>query len=100
MYAGFTFAGLGWGKTLLIAASGLVVVFLMLAALALLIMAISKAVGGAKGKQPAAAPVQTAPAAPVEVQDDEELVAVITAAVCAELGTTPDVTRLTRIMRY
>ena len=44
----------------MVAASGLVVVFLMLAILALVIMVISKVVSGIEGKKPAAAPASMA----------------------------------------
>ena len=97
------FAPMSWGDAMMVAVCGMVVVFLVLAVLALMIMVISKVVGCIEGvKKPAAAPAaKAAPAAaPKKEEDDEELIAVITAAVCAELGTTPDTTRLTSIMRY
>ena len=104
MFYGQTFQQLGgWPGALMIAVCGMVVVFLVLAVLALMIMVISKAVGFIEGKKPAAAPApKAAPAAaPAPKQeDDEELIAVITAAIAAEMGTTPDQTRLTSIMRY
>ena len=105
MFHGLTFAQMGgWPAALMIAVCGMVVVFLVLAVLALMIMIISKVVGFIeKHLKPAAAPapkVAGSSAAPKKVEDDEELIAVITAAVCAELGTTPDQTRLTSIMRY
>ena len=92
------------GDALMVAVCGIVVVFLVLAVLALMIMVISKVVGLIEGVKPAPAPaVKPAPAAapaPKKEEDDEEIVAVITAAVAAEMGTTPDQTRLTSIMRY
>jgi len=105
MYAGMTFEQLGgWPSALMIAVCGLVVVFIVLAVLALMIMVISKVVGFIEGKMPIATSApQAAPAvapAPKKEEDDEELIAVITAAVAAEMGTTPDLTRLTSIMRY
>ena len=106
MFHGMTFEQLGgWPGALMIAVCGLVVVFLVLAVLALMIMIISKVVGFIeKNLKPAAAPAPKAAApaaaAPQKVEDDAELIAVITAAVAAELGTTPDQTRLTSIMRY
>ncbi len=105
MYAGMTFEQLGgWPSALMIAVCGLVVVFIVLAVLALMIMVISKVVGFIEGKMPIATSApKAAPAvapAPKKEEDDEELIAVITAAVAAEMGTTPDLTRLTSIMRY
>ena len=50
----------GWPGALLIAACGIIVVFIMLAMLALLIMVISKVVGAIEGKKPAAAPAAKA----------------------------------------
>ena len=96
------FAPMSLADALLVAVCGMVVVFLVLAVLALMIMVISKVVGCIEGmKKPAAAPAaKVAAPAPKKEEDDEELIAVITAAVCAELGTTPDTTRLTSIMRY
>ena len=89
----------GWAGALMIAACGLVVVFVVLAVLALMIKIISKVVGLFSGKKAEEVTVP-APAAPKKEEDDEELIAVITAAIAAELGTTPDTTRLTRIIRY
>lgn len=98
------FAPMSVGDALMVAVCGVVVVFLVLAVLALMIMVISKVVGFIEGKMPVAAPAaKAAPAAapaPKKEVDDEELIAVITAAVAAEMGTTPDQTRLTSIMRY
>ena len=104
MYYGYTFEQLGgWPSALLIAVCGLVVVFFVLAVLALMISAISKVVGIVERKLPAkaAAPAAKPAAAPAPKQeDDEEIIAVITAAVAAEMGTTPDQTRLTSVIRY
>ena len=95
------FAPLSVGDALMVAVCGMVVVFLVLAVLALMIMVISKVVGFIEGKKPVAAPApKAAPAPAAKQEDDEELIAVITAAVAAEMGTTPDQTRLTSIMRY
>ena len=97
------------GDALMVAVCGIVVVFLVLAVLALMIMVISKVVGFIEGKMPASAPAAkkdapSAPAAPAAPaapkEDEEELIAVITAAIAAELGTTPDQTKLTSIMRF
>ena len=96
-----TFADIGgWPGALMIAVCGMVVVFIVLAVLALMIMVISKVVGFIEGKKPAAKAAPAAAPAPKKEEDDEELIAVITAAVAAEMGTTPDQTRLTSIMRY
>ena len=90
MFSGITTAELGVGGALMVAASGLVVVFLMLAILALVIMVISKVVSGIEGKKPAAAPAPkkaapaAAPAAPK--QDEGELVSVMMAAVAEQTG--------------
>ena len=97
------FAPLSVGDALMVAVCGMVVVFLVLAVLALMIMVISKVVGFIEGKAHVAAPApKAAPAAAPapKKEDDEEIIAVITAAVAAEMGTTPDQTRLTSIMRY
>ena len=97
MFNGITFAELGWGRALLVALCGYVVVFLMMLALVCVIKIISKVVGAidAKKKAPAAAPAKkaapaaapkaaAAPAAPK--QDDGELLAVLAAAVAAIEG--------------
>ena len=97
------FAPMSVGDALMVAVCGMVVVFIVLAVLALMIMVISKVVGFIESKRPAAAPApKAAPAAAPapKKEDDEEIIAVITAAVAAELGTTPDQTRLTSVMRY
>ena len=98
------FAPLSWGDAIMVAVCGMVVVFIVLVAIAVMMAYISKVVSAIERKLPAAAPeVKAAPAAaaaPKKEEDDEELIAVITAAVAAEMGTTPDQTRLTSIMRY
>ena len=97
------FAPLSWGDAIMVAVCGMVVVFIVLIAIAVMMAYISKVVSAIERKLPAAAPeVKAAPvaAAPKKEEDDEELIAVITAAVAAEMGTTPDQTRLTSIMRY
>lgn len=102
MFAGYTTADLGVSGALMVALSGIVVVFLMLAVLFLLITVISKVVGGMEGKKadpapaqkaaPAAAPVAAAPA-----QDEDELVAVLMAAIAAESDSSPDSFRITSV---
>ena len=64
MFNGITFAELGWGRALLVALCGYVVVFLMMLALVCVIKIISKVVGAidAKKKAPAAAPAKKAAA--------------------------------------
>ena len=97
------FAQMSWSDAIMVAVCGMVVVFIVLLAIAVMMIYISKVVSAIERKLPAAvAPeVKAAPvAAPKKEEDDEELIAVITAAVCAEMGTTPDTTRLTSIMRY
>ncbi|MBO5339788.1 MAG: OadG family protein [Oscillospiraceae bacterium] len=96
------FAPMSVGDALMVAVCGMVVVFIVLAVLALMIMVISKVVGFIEGKKPVAPAPKAAPAAAPapKKEDDEEIIAVITAAVAAEMGTTPDQTRLTSVMRY
>ena len=97
------FAPLSWGDAIMVAVCGMVVVFIVLIAIAVMMAYISKVVSAIERKLPAAASeVKAAPvaAAPKKEEDEEELIAVITAAVAAEMGTTPDQTRLTSIMRY
>ena len=97
------FAPMTWSDAIMVAVCGMVVVFIVLIAIAVMMAYISKVVSAIERKLPAAAPeVKAAPvaAAPKKEEDDEELIAVITAAVAAEMGTTPDQTRLTSIMRY
>ncbi|MGE4276493.1 MAG: OadG family transporter subunit [Lawsonibacter sp.] len=104
MFAGMTFAELGWGRALLVALSGLVVVFMMLAILALVIMCISKFVNMMETKKKPAAvasPKKAAPApvvapAPAAV-DEGELVAVMMAAVAEETGMSPNSFRITNV---
>lgn len=90
------------GNALLVAAAGLVVVFVMLAALAVIILLISKVVAFIDGEKApavaapkAAAPVAAASAQPA--QDQDELVAVLIAAIAAESDTSPDSFRITNI---
>ena len=98
MFYGYTFDQLGWGNALLIALSGLVVTFMMLAILAVVIMVISRVVSTLEGKKkaaPAPAPKKAAapaaaPAAPaVPEKDDSEIVAIVTSVICEELGAQP-----------
>ena len=82
------------GDALMVAVCGLLVVFLMLAILAVVIIVISKVVGSIEGKgKAAAAPAQKAAAAPkpaaapaAPAVDEGELVAVMMAAVAEESG--------------
>lgn len=109
MFAGYTADQLGMDGALLVAASGLVVVFMMLGILAIIIMVISKVVNAISGKpaavpakkSPAPAPAASpaaAPAAPVQpAQDQDELVAVLMAAIAAESDSSPDSFRITNI---
>lgn len=88
-------------ESLLVALSGIVIVFIMLAALSLLIVGLSRIVGSLAGNKPAsAAPAPAprpapvaAPAAPAPVQlsgVSDLIAACIMAIVSDELGTTPD----------
>ena len=56
MFYGMSFAELGWGRALLVALSGLVITFMMLAILALVIIVLSKIVASMDGKKKPAAP--------------------------------------------
>ena len=91
------------GQALLVAVCGMLVVFMMLAALWLVIVVISKVVGVIESRRPApAAPAKAAPApapaaAPAAQADDGELVAVITAAIAAELDADPSALRVSSI---
>lgn len=105
MYYGITLEELGAGRAIMVAICGIVVVFIVLAALALIIMLISKGVNlidsraaakaPAAPAQKAAAPAAVAPAAPA--QDQDELVAVLMAAIAAETDSSPDSFRITNI---
>ncbi|MDY3619117.1 OadG family protein [Agathobaculum sp.] len=87
------------GESFLIALSGIVIVFLMLAVLSGMIVVISKAVGAVTGRQPVPS-IQTAPVptpavtaapAPVRLDGVNDLTAAcIMAIVSDELGVTPD----------
>ena len=87
------FEPLSVGEALLVAASGLLVVFVMLAMLMAVIWVISKIVAALEGKKPAAAPAAKKAAAPAPAAapaapavDEGELVAVMMAAVAEESG--------------
>lgn len=100
------FEPLDVGEALLVAVSGLLVVFVMLAMLMAVILVISKIVGAieGKGKAPAApAPKSAAPAAKpaaapaAPAVDEGELVAVMMAAVAEESGMSPNSFQITNI---
>lgn len=55
MFAGITFAELGWSGALLAAACGLIITFMMLGILAVVILAISKIVAVIEGRKASAA---------------------------------------------
>lgn len=107
MFYGYQFSDLGWGRAFMVAGCGLVIVFMMLAILALVIMLISKVVnaidsGRKAAAAPAAAPKKAAPpaapAAPAApAQDQDELVAVLMAAIAEDSNTSPDAFRITNI---
>lgn len=89
-------------QALMVALSGLAMVFLVLGCLALLIMLNAKVAQFFQDKQkpaaapaPKAAPAPAAPAAPV--QDEEELVAVLMAAIAAETECDPGSFRITSV---
>lgn len=93
---------LGVTQALLVALSGFVTVFLMLGTLAILIIVVSKIVAAMEAKKkPAAVATKntTAPvAAPVQpVQDEDELVAVLVAAIAEETNSAPNSFRITNI---
>ena len=92
------------GEALLVAASGLLVVFVMLAMLMAVIWVISKIVAAIEGKKPAAAPaakkaVAPAPAAKpaAPAVDEGELVAVMMAAIAEDSGMSPNSFRITSV---
>ena len=100
------FEPLGVGEALLVAVSGLLIVFVMLAMLMAVILVISKIVAAieGKGKAPAApAPKSAAPAAKpaaapaAPAVDEGELVAVMMAAVAEESGMSPNSFQITNI---
>ncbi len=90
------FEPLSVGEALLVAASGLLVVFVMLAMLMAVIWVISKIVAAIEGKKPAAAPAAKKAAAPAPAAapaapavDEGELVAVMMAAIAEDSGMSP-----------
>lgn len=89
MYAGIT--ELSTMESLMIALSGLAIVFLVLGCLALLIQVNAKVIGAIEAnKKPEPAPAPKAAPAPVaSPQEDEELVAVLVAAIAAETEMNP-----------
>ena len=100
------FEPLDVGEALLVAVSGLLIVFVMLAMLMAVILVISKIVAAieGKGKAPAApAPKSAAPAAKpaaapaAPAVDEGELVAVMMAAIAEESGMAPNSFRITNI---
>ena len=92
-------------EALMVAVCGMVVVFMMLAILALVIIVISKIVGSIEGKAAAAAPAPKkaapapapAPKPAAPAVDEGELVAVMMAAVAEESGMSPNSFRITNI---
>ena len=91
------FEPLSVGEALLVAASGLLVVFVMLAMLMAVIWVISKIVAAIEGKKPAAAPAAKKAAAPAPAAapaapavDEGELVAVMMAAIAEDSGMSPN----------
>ena len=84
------FAPLSSTEAIMVAVCGIVVVFLMLAILALVIRINSKLVNLLEGKKETAAPAPAAPAAApapaAPAVDEGELVAVMMAAIAEEIG--------------
>ena len=98
------FEPLSVGEALLVAASGLLVVFVMLAMLMAVIWVISKIVAALEGKKPAAAPAAKKAAAPAPAAapaapavDEGELVAVMMAAIAEDSGMSPNSFRITSV---
>jgi len=108
MFYGITVTELGMGGALLVSVCGLIVVFMMLALLSLIIMLTSKLVNAVEGKAKTTAPVASkpaaasaAPTAPVQpAQDQDELVAVLMAAIASESDSSPDSFRITNIQTH
>jgi len=105
MFYGITAAELGMAGALLVSVCGLIVVFMMLALLSLIIMLTSKLVNAVEGKAKTTAPVASkpaaAPTAPVQpAQDQDELVAVLMAAIASESDSSPDSFRITNIQTH
>ena len=98
------FEPLSVGEALLVATSGLLVVFVMLAMLMAVIWVISKIVAALEGKKPAAAPAAKKAAAPAPAAapaapavDEGELVAVMMAAIAEDSGMSPNSFRITSV---
>ena len=98
------FEPLSVGEALLVAASGLLVVFVMLAMLMAGMWVISKIVAAIEGKKPAAAPAAKKAAAPAPAAapaapavDEGELVAVMMAAIAEDSGMSPNYFRITSV---
>ena len=98
------FEPLSVGEALLVAASGLLVVFVMLAMLMAVIWVISKIVATIEGKKPTAAPAAKKAAAPAPAAapaapavDEGELVAVMMAAIAEDSGMSPNSFRITSV---
>ena len=99
------FAPLSSTEAIMVAVCGIVVVFLMLAILALVIRINSKLVSLLEGKKETAAPAPAAkPAAPAAAPapaapavDEGELVAVMMAAIAEESGMSPNSFRITNV---
>ena len=99
------FAPLSSTEAIMVAVCGIVVVFLMLAILALVIRINSKLVNLLEGKKETAAPAPAAkPAAPAAAPapaapavDEGELVAVMMAAIAEESGMSPNSFRITNV---
>ena len=93
------FSAMAPTQAIMVAVCGLVVVFLMLAILALVIRINSKLVSLLEGKKETAAPAPVAkpPAPAAPAVDEGELVAVMMAAIAEESGMSPNSFRITNV---
>lgn len=96
MYAGVT--ELSTMESLMIALSGLAIVFMVLGCLCILIQINAKVIGALEAKyQPAPVAVKPAPVAASNPGDDEELVAVLMAAIAEETQCDPASFQITSV---
>lgn len=98
MYAGVT--ELSTMEAMMIAVSGLAIIFIVMACLCFLITINAKIIGAIEANKPAA-PVAAPKAAPVAAanpQEDEELVAVLMAAIAEETQCDPGSFQITSVV--
>ncbi len=99
MYAGVTH--LSTMEALMIAVSGLAIIFIVMACLCVLITINAKIIGAIEANKPAApvvAPKAAAPVAAANPQEDEELVAVLMAAIAEETQCDPVSFQITSVV--